>query len=75
MERGKKNIEQRQVAFEQQLKSTPLYASKPIAMAFEEWRSIVTIGYVGMCGDLFNAGHLNILHFADDAIFTLILSN
>jgi len=49
----KKTLEQRQVAFEQQLKSTPLYASKPIAMAFEA----------------------NILHFADDAIFTLILSN
>ena len=31
MERGKKNIEQRQVAFEQQLKATQLYTSKPIA--------------------------------------------
>ena len=56
--------EQRQVAFEQQLKSTRLFASKPIAMAFEEWRSIVRIGYVGMCGDLFHAGHLNILQLA-----------
>ena len=57
-------MKKRQVAFEQQLKSTPLYASKPVAMVFEEWRSIVTIGYVGMCGDLFHAGHLNILQLA-----------
>ena len=33
-------------------------------MEFEEWRSIVTIGYLGMCGDLFHLGHLNILQFA-----------
>ena len=64
MERVKKNIEQRQVAFEQQLKSTQLYTSKPIAMSFEEWRSIVKIGYLVMAGDLFHAGHLNVLQLA-----------
>jgi len=60
----KNDMERRQVTFEQLLKSTPLFVSKPIDMEFEEWRSIVTIGYLGMCGDLFHLGHLNILQFA-----------
>ena len=57
-------MKKRQVAFEQQLKSTQLYTSKPIAMTFEEWRSIVKIGYLVMVGDLFHAGHLNVLQLA-----------
>ena len=57
-------MKKQQVAFEQQLKSTQLYTSKPIAMTFEEWRSIVKIGYLVMVGDLFHAGHLNVLQLA-----------
>ena len=55
---------QQRAAFVKQLKSTQLYNSKPNAMTFDEWRSIVTIGYVGMVGDLFHAGHINVLQFA-----------
>lgn len=50
--------------FEERLRATPLFRHKPVAMPFETWRSIVTVGYVGICGDLFHAGHLNILQTA-----------
>ncbi len=60
----KETLEQQRVAFIKQLKLTRLYTSKPIAMTFEEWRSIVKIGYLGMVGDLFHAGHLNVLQLA-----------
>ena len=60
----KETLEQKQAAFVKQLELTRLYTSKPIAMTFEEWRSIVKIGYLGMVGDLFHAGHLNVLQLA-----------
>ena len=60
----KETPEQQRAAFIKQLKFTRLYTSKPIAMTFEEWRSIVKIGYLVMVGDLFHAGHLNVLQLA-----------
>ena len=60
----KEKQKQLQAAFVGKLKSTCLYNNKPITMTFEEWRSIVKIGYLVMAGDLFHAGHLNVLQLA-----------
>ena len=46
------------------LRTTRLYSLKPVHMSYAKWRALVTVGYVGMCGDLFHAGHLNILQTA-----------
>ena len=56
--------EQEQSDFIRQLKTTRLFNTKPTTIFFDEWRSIVTIVYVGMVGDLFHAGHVNILQLA-----------
>ena len=50
--------------FKKQLQSTRLYSFKPIKMEYSEWRALIKVGYVGICGDLLHAGHLNILQFA-----------
>ena len=48
----------------QLLRTTRLYRNKPAHMNYEQWRRLITVGYVGICGDLFHAGHLNILQTA-----------
>jgi phosphoenolpyruvate phosphomutase / 2-hydroxyethylphosphonate cytidylyltransferase len=50
--------------FKKQLQATRAYSFKPVTMDYAEWLSIIRIGYVGICGDLFHAGHLNILQTA-----------
>ena len=63
--RMSKDITENQLtAFKKQLESTSLYSIKPVSMTFEEWRSIVKIGYLVMVGNLFHAGHLNVLQLA-----------
>ena len=51
-------------SFAERLRQTAPFRHKPVDMKFETWRSLVTVGYVGVCADLFHAGHLNIIQTA-----------